>query len=219
MIEVWIIIFFFFLNNFLLLQSHCLNLLQRTEKKTSLCRSEAGRPVWHCLNRAWEGVVTLMSNSAAPPRHTVRAAAATVKKKKCCDASSDLSVLYWWCFIEAQLLCSSQTAVSSPQKSHQVPCVQKKKKVTNGRWWRKWGSKEGKKKHLVILLHYDLPVKHLSPLPQHVEVELRKHWREEDKLSEAIKNHLLFTVRSHLQKCIQRTSATSSGQMTKKKTL
>lgn len=29
---------------------------------------------------------------------------------------------------------------------------------------------------LVILLHYDLPVKHPSPLPQHVEVELRKHW-------------------------------------------
>lgn len=29
---------------------------------------------------------------------------------------------------------------------------------------------------LVILFHYDLPVKHPSPLPQHVEVELRKHW-------------------------------------------
>lgn len=28
---------------------------------------------------------------------------------------------------------------------------------------------------LVVLLHYDLPVKHSSPLPQHVEVELRKH--------------------------------------------
>lgn len=31
---------------------------------------------------------------------------------------------------------------------------------------------------LVVLLHDDLPVKHPSPLPQHVEVELRKHWRE-----------------------------------------
>lgn len=30
---------------------------------------------------------------------------------------------------------------------------------------------------LVVLLHYDLPVKHPSSLPQHVEVELRKHWR------------------------------------------
>lgn len=28
--------------------------------------------------------------------------------------------------------------------------------------------------HLVVLLHYDLPVKHPSSLPQHVEVELRK---------------------------------------------
>ena len=31
---------------------------------------------------------------------------------------------------------------------------------------------------LVILFHYDLPEKHLSPLTEHVEVELRKHWRE-----------------------------------------
>lgn len=28
---------------------------------------------------------------------------------------------------------------------------------------------------LVVLFHYDLAVKHPSPLPQHVEVELRKH--------------------------------------------
>lgn len=29
---------------------------------------------------------------------------------------------------------------------------------------------------LVVLLHYDFPKKHPSPLPQHVEVELRKQW-------------------------------------------
>lgn len=45
----------------------------------------------------------------------------------------------------------------------------------------KHGRLKGEKRHevatdLVILLHYDLPVKHPSPLPQHVEVELRKHW-------------------------------------------
>ena len=28
---------------------------------------------------------------------------------------------------------------------------------------------------LVVFLHYDLPVKHPSPLPQHVEEELREH--------------------------------------------
>lgn len=54
---------------------------------------------------------------------------------------------------------------------------------------------------LVILFHYDLPVKHPSPLPQHVEVELRKHWGEEDKPTETIKAHSLFAecVPHHLQ--------------------
>lgn len=31
---------------------------------------------------------------------------------------------------------------------------------------------------LVVLLYYDLPEKHPPPLPQHMEVELRKHWGE-----------------------------------------
>lgn len=44
--------------------------------------------------------------------------------------------------------------------------------------WR-WGllqQRRGVVACLVVLLHYDLPVKHPSSLPQHVEVELRKQW-------------------------------------------
>jgi len=44
-----------------------------------------------------------------------------------------------------------------------------------GRWWWWWWRQEVVAS-LVVLLHYDLPVKHPSPLPQHVEEELRKHW-------------------------------------------
>lgn len=44
-------------------------------------------------------------------------------------------------------------------------------KIKRGRWWRRGGGA-----CLVVLLHYDLPVKHPSSLPQHVEVKLRKHW-------------------------------------------
>lgn len=49
--------------------------------------------------------------------------------------------------------------------------------------WR-WGllqQRRGVAACLVVLLHYDLPVKHPSSLPQHVEVELRKHWWNKKK--------------------------------------
>lgn len=35
---------------------------------------------------------------------------------------------------------------------------------------------------LVVLLHYDLPEKHPSSLPQHVEVELRKHCEKNENM-------------------------------------
>lgn len=67
--------------------------------------------------------------------------------------------------------------------------------------WR-WGllqQRRGVVACLVVLLHYDLPVKHPSSLPQHVEVELRKHWR--NKQTKKKPPHLCGSqlIRLHVQ--------------------
>lgn len=45
---------------------------------------------------------------------------------------------------------------------------------------------------LVVLLHYDLPVKHPSPLPQHVEVELRKHCGDINRINQYFSNYCCY---------------------------
>lgn len=69
---------------------------------------------------------------------------------------------------------------------------------SRGRWGRCVEAAAGSKNRyevvarLVVLLHYDLPVKHPSPLPQHVEVQLRKHWgkRQTGSVTKCLKKNL-----------------------------
>lgn len=55
--------------------------------------------------------------------------------------------------------------------------------------------------HLVVLLHYDLPVKHPPSLPQHVEVELRKQWdvgqHDDDEAVVVVKRHVILVWEPH----------------------
>lgn len=69
-----------------------------------------------------------------------------------------------------------------------------------GRWWWWWWRQEVVAS-LVVLLHYDLPVKHPSPLPQHVEEELRKQrdvgQHEDDEAVVVVERHVILVGEPH----------------------
>lgn len=54
---------------------------------------------------------------------------------------------------------------------------------------------------LVVLLYYDLPEKHPPPLPQHMEVELRKQWdvgqHDDDEAVVVVEGHIILVREPH----------------------
>lgn len=54
---------------------------------------------------------------------------------------------------------------------------------------------------LVVLLHNDFPVKHSSPLPEHVEVELREQrdvgQHDDDEAVVVVERHVVYVRKPH----------------------